>query len=139
MGLSKSDLERLADDTYKGRLITGSIYCGQCGYNLRTLPYVHTCPECGNQYNARPLKMEGIFLPQEAQIPWGDLVAAGFCAGGALLFGASAVGSPDAVRISIAGALAAIASPFVWRAYRGLRRLARTRALAKHIALEEGE
>lgn len=45
------------------RRIISDAYCGRCGYNLRTLPYIYSCPECGNPYNARPLTLRGIFVP----------------------------------------------------------------------------
>ena len=95
MGMSRSDLERLADDTLKGRILLSSTYCERCGYNLRTLPYVYTCPECGNQYNARPLKMKGIFQPHTTRVPVGDVAAGVFSVGGALLFGISGIRSAD--------------------------------------------
>ena len=139
MGLSRSDLERLADDTYKGRILQSSVYCERCGYNLRTLPYVYTGPECGNEYNARPLKMKGIFLPHSTRMPVGDVAASGFSLGGALLFGINGIRSADTTRIVIAGMFLLISLPFLWRAYRGLRRLAHTRAVAQQIAMEEGE
>ncbi len=139
MGMSRSDLERLADDTDKGRILLSSTYCERCGYNLRTLPCVYTCPECGNQYNARPLKMEGIFLPHKTRVPVGDIAAVVFGVGGALLFGISGIRSADPIRIAIAGMFLLLSIPFLWRAYRGLRRLAHTRAVARQIAMEEGE
>lgn len=81
---SESDLERIADDTWKDRRITSPTFCSKCGYNLRTLPYVHTCPECGGPYNARPLVMKGIFLPQDGLAPvtetWNVLVWAAIAA-----------------------------------------------------------
>ena len=80
MGFSNRDLDRLAEDIYKNRRISGSIYCGQCGYNLRTLPYVHRCPECGQGYNARPMSMKGIFNPADAGLPIGDMFAVIFWA-----------------------------------------------------------
>lgn len=72
------DLDRLSDDIFKDRRISGSVYCGKCGYNLRTLPYLYQCPECGNDYNARPLVMKGVFLPQQIPVPWIDMLAVGF-------------------------------------------------------------
>ena len=61
MVLSENELDRLADEMYLDRRIAHSVYCGECGYNLRTLPYAGRCPECGGEYNARPLIMKGIF------------------------------------------------------------------------------
>ena len=72
---SSEELERLADDAYTDRRITGHAYCSRCGYNLRTLPYIYRCPECGQEYNARPLVMKGLYLPAQAAIPVGDLLA----------------------------------------------------------------
>ena len=86
MVVSHDDLDRLADDIYKNRRISGWIYCGNCGYNLRTLPYVYTCPECGHEYNARPLTMRGIFLPHEASFPLRDLAALLACVLGTVVF-----------------------------------------------------
>ncbi len=139
MSLSKSELERLADDTYKNRIILSSTYCGRCGYNLRTLPYVYTCPECGGQYNARPLKMQGIFLPQAVQVPAGDIAAALFCVAGALLFGVNGIISANVLRVVIAGVFVLLFIPFMWRAYGGLQKLFKTRAIARQIALDEEE
>jgi hypothetical protein len=78
--LSSRELDALADDLYKDRRISGPVYCGGCGYNLKTLPYVYTCPECGQSYNARPRIMKGIFMPYTAEWPFLDLAAATVCA-----------------------------------------------------------
>jgi len=51
------------------RGISHALYCGRCGYLLRGLPYQGTCPECGNQYDADPIRMEGIFLPTFPRFP----------------------------------------------------------------------
>jgi len=139
MAMSQSDLDRLADDTYKGHILQSSTYCERCGYNLRTLPYVYTCPECGNEYNARPLKMKGIFQPHTTRVPVGDIAAVVFGVGGALLFGIGGIRSADPTRITIATMFLLMSLPFQWRAYRGLRRLAHSRAVARQIAMEEGE
>jgi len=79
MVLGTDELERLADDAYRERRIAGTVYCGNCGYNLRTLFYVYRCPECGHEYNARPLVMKGIFLPQNISPPFVDMAAVVFC------------------------------------------------------------
>ncbi len=75
MVLGSEELERIADELDADRTIMSSLYCGRCGYNLRSLPFVYACPECGSRYNARPLKMEGIFLPHTAFVPAGDIVS----------------------------------------------------------------
>lgn len=79
MVLGTDELERLANDAYRERRIGGTVYCGNCGYNLRTLFYVYRCPECGQEYNARPLVMKGIFLPQNVSPPLVDMAAVVFC------------------------------------------------------------
>ncbi len=71
---SEEEQERLSNDMYYQRRITTSIFCGNCGYNLKTLPVIHACPECGNEYNSRPLKMHGVFLPHTVEFPFGDIV-----------------------------------------------------------------
>ncbi len=78
MSLGSEHLERLADDAYGDRLISSATFCGQCGYNLRTLPYIYNCPECGQAYNARPLKMKGIFVPIHLTFPIMNLVSTVF-------------------------------------------------------------
>ena len=78
MPLPGNDLDRLSDDVYLNRRITASTYCAHCGYNLRTLPYVYHCPECGQEYNARPLHMKGIFVPADHEPPVGRIIVAGF-------------------------------------------------------------
>ena len=74
----ESYLDRVADDIDKDRRISSTIYCGKCGYDLRTLPYLYQCPECGNDYNARPLVMKGVFMPVRTPVPWIDMLAVPF-------------------------------------------------------------
>ncbi len=72
MSLNTDELDRLADDMLRGSRLTHSIYCGRCGYNLKSLTYTGHCPECGGKYNARPTRMEGIFNPQALELPITD-------------------------------------------------------------------
>ena len=76
MALTRVELERLAEDILADRVIVGNLYCDRCGYNLRTLPYAGRCPECGGEYNARPLKMHGIFDARLVVFPASDIFAA---------------------------------------------------------------
>jgi predicted RNA-binding Zn-ribbon protein involved in translation (DUF1610 family) len=78
--LSSRELDALAEDIYRDRRISAPTYCDACGYNLKTLPYVYTCPECGQSYNARPMVMKGIFVAYEAVFPFLDCVATAICA-----------------------------------------------------------
>jgi hypothetical protein len=96
---SEQDRERHADDMYTDRRITGTVYCGSCGYDLRTLPYIYRCPECGQEYNARPLKMEGIFMPHMAEVPTREaLLGTIFAVGGVVLI-LSGMNPPDIWRL----------------------------------------
>ncbi len=79
MVIGSDELERLADESFKDRRIGGTVYCGGCGYNLKTLPYMYQCPECGQEYNARPLVMKGIFLPLNISPPFVDMAAVVLC------------------------------------------------------------
>ncbi|HUU84893.1 MAG TPA: hypothetical protein VM243_15445, partial [Phycisphaerae bacterium] len=81
MALSRLELERLAEDILADRVIIGNTYCGRCGYNLRTRPYSGRCPECGGQYNARPLRMQGVFDARLVVFPASDIFAALFTLG----------------------------------------------------------
>ena len=139
MALSGQDLERLADDQYKDRIITGSVYCGSCGYNLRTLPYIYTCPECGNQYNARPLKMTGIFTPHETYFPASEIAAALLCAPIAFVLIRGGIITADSGRVTLGALFCMIMVSFAVQAYMRLVRFIKARALARRIALEEFE
>lgn len=139
MGLSSEDLDRIADELYLQRRIPNSVYCGNCGYNLRTLPYMYTCPECGNQYNARPLKMRGIFLPYEVEPPLGDAVATVFCGLATALLFYYAVSRGDAGLLVISMVFVAI---LVMRSVKFTRRLTRflkAASLLRRIEMEEEE
>jgi len=57
------------------RFLSYSVFCDRCGYNLRQLPYVGQCPECANHYNARPLKLQGIYSAFDLKFPWLDMMA----------------------------------------------------------------
>lgn len=98
MSLSSEELAKLAEEIYTDRRITMSTYCGRCGQNLRTLPYVYRCPECGNAYNARPLKQEGVFSADHARFPLGTLFALLVTAAGAALFVATYLGYATPLR-----------------------------------------
>ena len=138
MVLSSDELDRIADDIYKDRIITGSVYCGNCGYNLRTLPYVYTCPECGNGYNARPLKMEGIFAPQDTYFPASDIAATLLCAAIMFVFVRGNILTPDFGRLFSGGVFGVLGLFFASQAYHRLVRFFRARETAKRIVAEEG-
>lgn len=137
MAFTKEELDRLADDDYKGRRLHRSTFCGKCGYNLRTLPYVYTCPECGNQYNARPRSMEGIFSPSDAKFPINDVAASMvFSAFGIVLIWSGV--SPTIKWLVVAGiAFCLLAAFCAWRSWGRISRLAHATIIARRIAEED--
>jgi len=163
MSLTSDELQRLSEDIYTDRRITMSTYCGRCGHNLRTLPYVYSCPECGNSYNARPLKLEGIFTPEQVRFPFGNIFGTLITAAGAFLFVATAFGyqtpllppppvappgklpapptSPalDSVGFTIGVALALLAVLYAWLTFRQLCVFWRGLWIARKVARDEAE
>lgn len=136
MVLDSGELERIADDMYKDRIITGTLYCGNCGYNLHGLPYMHICPECGNRYNARPRAQRGIFSPADADFPLGDIVLT--LLGVALtvvVWGGMNPLSYGYVFLGIAFGIVTLG--FAFRAGLRLSRCHKTRAIARRIAMQE--
>ncbi len=79
MSFNSDELQKLSEEAYGETRLVYSVYCGECGYNLKTLPYVGVCPECGNNYNARPLKMEGVFQPHLRELPINDAILLLLC------------------------------------------------------------
>ncbi len=137
MVVSHDELDRLADDIYKNRRITGWMYCGHCGYNLRTLPYVYTCPECGHEYNARPLSMRGIFLPQQATFPLRDLAALLACVLGTAVFAYGSVQPARFVHLGIASLFAGLSLWFAAHTYKRLAAFLKAVNISRRIAAEE--
>lgn len=69
------------------RTIAGNLFCGTCGYNLRTRPTVGVCPECGKDYDARPVSMHNILLDDDVAFPFpavGGMLACGLLGAGFL-------------------------------------------------------
>ena len=135
MSMHSDELEMLADQTFKDAVITSSLYCDSCGYNLKTLPYVGLCTECGHRYNARPLKMDGIFTPQRLEIPLGD-AAAGVLSGlvsAGMIIRALAPSPSRGVYVLFAVALGLMSAAFAWIMYRKLCKYMRFRRIGKRI------
>ena len=76
MPLSDKERNRFEDDILFDRRITQSLYCGNCGYNLKTLPRSYVCPECGQKYNARRQPMKGIYFPHNVEPPFAQMAGA---------------------------------------------------------------
>jgi len=66
--------------------IATNTFCGQCGYNLKTLAIFGRCPECGNVYDSRATVQEGILRDEDIHFPWagvaGSLLSGAIGAGG---------------------------------------------------------
>lgn len=137
MPLSSSELDRLAEDQYKDRLITGSVYCGECGYNLKSLPYRHRCPECGNEYNARPLRQTGIFNPHEGDFPFGDLFMFLTCAGSAAFLGYAGIQSRELWTMIGAVIFVGLSLVSLDRSLTRLGRFFKTGSIIRRIQAEE--
>ena len=152
IAVDSSELDRLADDQYLNRRINVPTYCGTCGYNLRTLSYVYTCPECGNSYNARPLHMVNIFLPDQFTFPLGDLISAIIFMAIGLDFAISsdafaaillALKGNDVGNVVVWGHfgvaffLLPIGAVFLVKAWRGIARFVRARLIVRRIRADE--
>ena len=138
MPLSEQDRERLADDIYSDRRITVSLYCSKCGYDLRTLPHIHQCPECGQEYNARALSMKGIFLPQYAELPIREIVVVAVCGFGAVIMLGSGMNPPDIWRLLFGLTLGACCDMELGTAWQKVRDFRKARAIRRKIEREEG-
>lgn len=145
MVLSSDELDRMSEDIYKDRRVRTSTYCGKCGYNLKTLPYSYTCPECGNPYNARPLSMKGILVPDGSESAVGTaatVVLAGIVAVATIVAGVSYVAQAAGIFVVLELILGVSLIVFglvcVYAGERRLHRFLSHRALWKQIAKEEG-
>lgn len=134
---TESDLEKIADDTWKDRRITSPTYCSRCGYNLRTLPYVHRCPECGNPYNARVLVMQGIFVPTDGLAPTFETFIVFVWAGMGAVVAYSSPRPFEPAIWGVIGACAVLCAISASMAYRGWRRLIRYKMVEARILREE--
>jgi hypothetical protein len=76
---------KIEQDILYDRGMQYDVYCGKCAYNLRTRPRLGVCPECGNEYDARPLHMEGILLPKNISLPVRQFIGMLFCVSVTLL------------------------------------------------------
>lgn len=135
MSLGSDELSRLTE-SYGDRRIGGSLYCGNCGYNLKTLPYVYKCPECGNAFNARPLSMKGIFLPVDTSMPWSSALGALCFVTLTVVMLVRGLNPIDGFRIFAAVLCALVAVYHIWSGKRRLRRFLKYRFIARQIEAE---
>ena len=139
MTAGHDQMERLPEDIYFDRRITASTYCSKCGYNLRTLPYIYSCPECGQQYNARPLHMKGIYLPADHEPPVGRMVVAAFWYLLAIPMIRSGLNPPETPQLAFGGLFLSIALWYSVLVIRQLHRYQLARHVARRIRDEEDE
>lgn len=86
-------MPRIGRDLEQDRGITRGLHCAGCGYSLRTRPTVGRCPECGGEYDARPLGRRGILQPQDIRFPFDNYaLGMGTGAGGLLLLSVTVYG-----------------------------------------------
>jgi hypothetical protein len=138
MALREDEIDRCLDETVAGRSIERSLYCAECGYNVRGLPVIGVCPECGHRYNARRHKMTGIFRPHALALPISEVLSALLSLGVAAVFAAWAVQSPEQgwafLPVLVFGVLGAL---FVRVSYLKLARYVHLRNLVRRIREEE--
>ncbi len=130
MVLGREQLEHMLEEEEGPRVMTRAVICDQCGYQLRMLPLVGRCPECGNSYSMRGIKMEGIFVPEAAEFPASDLVAGLVSAGLALWLVAGLVRRFDLWTLLFAGFLGYVGFVFLRQGLRRLRRFIRGQRIA---------
>lgn len=136
---NESDLEKVADDIWKDRRITSPTYCEQCGYNLRTLPYIYNCPECGNAYNARALVLKGIFTPRHGMAPTAETSLVVIWAGmGWVIWFVSPRPLEPAI-VGVVVACAGLCALSLSMAVRGWRKLILYKSVEARILREEEE
>jgi len=139
MPLSGDELERISEDAYAKRRIQMRTYCKRCGYNLRALPYVHKCPECGNEYNAMHSRMKGIFLPQFVAFPWLDSGIALVCITMAALTLVGGLQSNNARSIGVGCVYALVAFVLGFRAAIRVSKFARARLILRRIQRDQDQ
>lgn len=128
MGVGLDELERT---------LSYSVFCDRCGYNLRRLPYVGQCPECGNAYNARPLKLKGIYHAFDLKFPLSDIIVAIGCVSLGVVMIYRSLDSPVGWRIISGSTLVLVGSLFTSTAYADATRYLRFRRIVRRAELDE--
>ena len=137
MAISNDELDRIADDMYQDRRITGSVHCAECGYSLKSLPYRYRCPECGQEYNARPLSQKGIFSPHEGDFPYNDIFMTIVGVGTAVVFAWGGLAPRDNWRLGGAGVFVVLTLVWLRRTVIQFGRFLKTGAIIRRIRAEE--
>ena len=139
MPLSDEERNRLEDDILFDRRIIRSIYCGNCGYNLKTLPRSYVCPECGQQYNARRQPMKGIYFPHDVEPPFAHVAGALISTTIAVAVLIHAFKPLDKGRLTIGLIFAGITIWLAVEAFRRVKKLVTFRFVARRIAQQQEE
>ncbi len=130
MAFEHEHLEHMLAEEQGPRLMTKPAICDQCGYQLRGLPFVGCCPECGHSYSVRGIKTEGIFVPHAAEFPAMDLVAGVVSGGLALWLVAGLVRRFDLWSLLLVAFLGYTGFVFLRQGRRRLRRFIRAQKIA---------
>lgn len=103
MSIRSDDRHQIENEVLAGTRLGHNIFCKSCGYNLRTLPYVGLCTECGSEYNAHALSMKGIFLADRPPVPIPEMLGFVICGTGAVSLLESALNPyiPEAVLLAV--------------------------------------
>lgn len=137
MALSEKDLDMMAAEDSKGRRITNTLYCSECGYNLKTLPYKYQCPECGNAYDVHPSRMTGIYRYEHGHLPVFDMLAILFFLIACLCTMPFAFDTFHPIVLLLTVFFDVMMILYGFRAYHKFILFLRSRAIARHIASEE--
>lgn len=138
MAIERDELDLMMDGQ-RDRVIADALFCAGCGYQLRMLPYIGRCPECGNSYNARSLHKDGIFVPQSAEFPATDILAALASAGVALWLAGGLLRHFDLWTLAFLLLFGYLAVAFSRQSYARLGRFIKGQRLAARIESEEEE
>ena len=139
MPLSDKERNRFEDDILFDRRITQSLYCGNCGYNLKTLPRSYVCPECGQQYNARRMPMKGIYFPHNVEPPFAQVAGTPVSATIAVALLIGAFNPLNRGRIIIGFIFAGIALCLAAQVYWRTQRLVKFRVLGRRLARQQDD
>ncbi len=123
----------------RDRVITDALFCAACGYQLRMLPYIGRCPECGNSYNARSLHKDGIFVPESAEFPATDILAALASAAAALWLTAGLIVHFDLWTLAFGALFGYLAVAFSRQSYTRVARFIKGQRLADEIEREQDD
>lgn len=134
--IEREELDLMMDGLHE-RVITDVLFCAGCGYQLRMLPFIGRCPECGNSYNARSLHKDGIFVPELAELPATDILAALASAGVALWLGGGLLGHFDLWTLVFLALFGYLSVAFSRQSYVRLGLFIKGQRMASRIESEE--